>query len=367
MFKAPFAVERPERVSQTMLGRLDKCSYSAALYSKHKGGPPTAAMARGTALHVCAERMYLMLMERNEREAPPEVWRDTMQAVLDERVDLNIPTAEQDACRLMAWNLGLATTLDLESVVGIETTLELTIGDWVIRGRLDLCEIANNEGVVTDLKTSLRIPPGEEYENSWQPQLYALLLGHGVPEGEEVSLGKGLNGVHTKEVYPRYRDESGQLATRSAYYDQAHLHDFRRTVESHLAKLAHGVETGEWAASPGAWCGTCAASSECPIPAHLREIKTVGTEGDAQELAQGIGFRERALKADKATLKSWVDEHGEVVVGDERWGFTFTRSERADKEAIQQFIEANGGDVSEFYKPSESTRFGRSKVKEEAA
>jgi hypothetical protein len=363
LYEAPFQIEAPEKASQTLLSRVDVCPYSAALYLRHKGGPQTPAMARGEAFHDFAERATNMLISNGEAEMPPEVGKDLMTAVLEERTDLVVPASEQDACRLMAWNWALSTYIDPETIVGVEAMLEAEVAGWTIRGKLDLCRISGNVGIVEDWKTSLMIPSVEDYKRSFQPAFYAFLMAEGRVEGD-TALGEGLAEIHTKELYPRYRrEEDGQLVHRYDEFDRARIHDFRQTLTALLAKLDQGLKSGEWAASPGSHCATCPASSECPIPAHLRQIKTVGTPGDATELAMGITMREAEIKTDKAALKAWVDENGEVVVGDERWSFTLSRSERADKAAIKEALASAGLDPDAFYKESVSTRFGKKKVK----
>lgn len=371
LYKAPFEIEAPEKASQTLLSRIDVCPFSGALYIRHKGGPQSAEMARGSAFHEFAEKATNMLIEQNEPKMPPEVAKDLMQAILDERVDLNLPAAEQDACRTMAWQWGMATVLDLEAVVGVEQMLELELSGWTIRGKLDLTLIANNEGTVDDYKTSKAIASKEAYEEAWQPQFYALLFAEGVPEGETVPLGQGLNGVWTRELYPRYRrEEDGQLVHRYAYHDRQRIHDFKRTVETQLRKLEHGIETGEWAAQQGSHCSTCAASALCPIPPHLRDVRVIGTQGDALEVADRIIAVDREQKADKASLKAWVDENTPIQRGDLVFDFYPQESESfrsSDlKEQVKEIVSEAGEDPVRFWRKSTSTRFDYRKAKEES-
>lgn len=370
LYEAPFQVERPEKASQTLLSRIDVCPYSGALYLKHKGGPQTAEMARGEAFHSFAEQATNMLIESGEVSMPPEVAKDLMQAILEERVDLNVPASEQDACRLMAWHWALATVLDLEAVAGVEQMLEVELGGWTIRGKLDLFLIANGEGTVRDYKTSKAIQSKESYEESWQPQFYALLASEGVPEDGSEPLGKGLAGIWTYEDYPRYRrEEDGQLVHRYAYHDRQRIHDFKRTVETQLRKLEHGLETGMWAASQGSHCQTCPASAECPIPAQLREIKVIGSPGEALELANNIVSIDREQRRNKKALKEWVDQNAEIEVGDLVFDFYPQDSESfrspGHKERVQEIVSEAGEDPAEFWRKSTSTRFDYRKRKDE--
>ena len=363
LYKAPFDLTAPEKASQTLLSHVERCPYSGALYIKHKGGPQTPAMARGEAFHSFAEQATQMLIDNGEVSMPPEVAKDLMGAILEERVDLAMPNHEQDACRGMAWKWAESTALNPAEVVGVEQMFELVVGNWTIRGKLDLCLIVNGLAIVRDYKTSLKVDSVEDYKQSFQAPFYGLIMLEGVPEGDTVPLGRRIPVVRTEQLYPRYRrEEDGQLVHRYAEYDRADLHDFKRTLTSLLAKLDHGLATGEWAAQSGTHCQRCPASSECPIPPHLREVKSVGTPGDAVELALSISDRAAKVKADKETLKAWVDENGEVVVGDEQWGFKLERKENTDKDAVKALIADAGLDEADFFKPSLSTKFDKRRV-----
>ena len=386
LYKAPFEIEAPEKVSQTLLSHVDVCAYSGALYIRHKGGPQTPEMARGEVFHDFAEKATNYLIEQGESEMPPEVAKDFMQAVLEERVDLQVPESEQEACRLMAWNWGASTYLDLEAIVGVEVMFETQLAGWTIRGKIDRLEIANNCAIVRDYKTSLHVQSEESYRESFQPKTYGLIALEGVPEGEDVPLGKGLDGVHCHEDYPRYRrEEDGELVNRYEFYDRARLHDFARTLEGHLRKLEHGIETGEWAAQEGPHCQRCPASSECPIPPELKKVKTIGTEGDAIEVARRIEIRDNEANADIAALKAWTDQHGILATPSHEWGFHLVTSERKQREDIEAIfaehgvdpapylatnsketkallkakLEEFGADPDNFFKTSDSTRFGK--------
>jgi hypothetical protein len=355
--------EPPEKASQSLLARIDVCPYSGALYLDYKGGPQTAAMARGEAFHSFAEQATNMLINEGETNMPPEVAKDLMQAILEDRTDLALPAHEHEACRIMAWNWGSAMFIEPDQVLCNETMVELEVGMWKIRGRIDLA-LSRPDGIeVIDYKTSLALPTAEQYEGNFQGLDYSLMIAEGVPEGETAPLGKGVATFYRSQLFPRYTDKDGSLVRREAVADRAQLHDFKRTIESHLEKLTHGLATGEWAASPGSHCVTCPASSECPIPADLRDVKTIGTEGDALEVAQRIRFTEKDLKDDKAALKLYVDENGELRDGDEVWGFTYSESEVAkDKDAIKQALADAGQDPAHFYSLRKSTRFGKKKA-----
>lgn len=379
LYEAPFTVERPEKASQTLLSHIDSCPFSGALYLKHKGGPQTAAMARGEAFHDFVERALGMLLENDETHMPPDVAKDLMQAVLEERVDLSVPASEQDACRLMAWNFAAATVIEPSTVAGVEQMLEVQVGDFTVRGKLDLILRGDGWLQIKDWKTSLSLPSIADYEQSFQPQLYALLALDGVPEGGGTPIGKGLSEVQTLEVYPRFRKDSGgthiddydvapgEMISRYATYDRGHLADFRRTVEALLTKLEHGIETGEWAAQESSHCRICPARGECPIPLESRALRVITTEAEAREAASHLAGVDEDAKLTRAAVKEWCGENGHLVMGDEEWGFKLERRETAQKDAIKELLRECGQDPADFFRESTSTRFAKRRVQKEAA
>lgn len=355
------AVERPEKASQTLLNKISDCPFSGALYLRHRGGPQSHQMARGEAIHACFEELTNMAIEAGEVSVPPEVAKDVMQALLDERVDLAMSPAEHDACRIAAWNFGVNATIDPAATVCVETMLEVEVGGWKVRGKLDLAEIAGGEGYVRDYKTGLGYPTKEQHEQDFQQQFYGLLLLEGVPEGESVPLGRGLAGVHLNAVFPRITDDAGHWFTRHAYKDRGQVHDFRRTVESALAKLDHGLETGQWKASPGSHCQFCPASGECPIPTSERPT-VIATPGQAAEVGERIIVLEDELSGLRKMAKGWVEEGEPIRVGDFEFALVAETSQTADKQAIRAALAGAGLDPDDFYKAKQSIRFKRRKV-----
>ena len=196
-------VDRPSRLSQTLLRRMDVCPRSAYLYLRYRGGPSNAAMNRGTAFHVFAERMALELVARGEKSlfAPAQDEagdsEDLSQAardvasltqamvaqVFEDFPDLTMPAAERDVTRLMAYHAAIGWDVDPQTIVGVERmfSLELECG-WTIVGKIDLAALPTAHlGEVLDYKTSLAVPSQEEHESSFQAKLYALLLMYGSP------------------------------------------------------------------------------------------------------------------------------------------------------------------------------------------
>jgi hypothetical protein len=294
---------------------------------------------------------------------PAEVVKDYMQAILDERIDLALPPAEHDACRIAAWNWGTGFAIEPEFIVGVETMLEVEVGDWTLRGKIDLAQIVAGTAVVHDWKTSLGYPSQETFDNDFQMLFYALLMLEGHPEDADTPLGRGLDGVHVKGHWPRIKSDEGGYFTRSAYKDRAQVYDFKRSIESGLVKLEYGLAMGEWKASPGSHCSYCPAPRECPIPAIELPV-IVATEGQASEAGGRLIRLEDEVKALRAGMKGYVEENGEVVIGDQVYRLVAVETESArSKDEIKDALAAGGLDPEEFYRKSRSMRFKREKVK----
>src|SRR5436190_2158512 len=98
-------VEQPEALSQTFLSRMDVCARSGYLYLRHRSGPTSHAMDRGTAFHAFAERLVHLLIDSDENSAPPEIAKDLLSAVIAENPTWQLPEPEMDALRIMAYHL----------------------------------------------------------------------------------------------------------------------------------------------------------------------------------------------------------------------------------------------------------------------
>lgn len=360
MYEAP-AIDAPSKASQTLLNRMSTCPFSARLYLEHKGGPQSAAMQRGELIHATIEAVIQLAIETGETAVPAEVGKDYLQAILDERVDLALPPAEVDACRAAIWNWCSDFRLEPETIVGVETMLEAEVAGQPVRGKIDLALIANGEAHVYDWKSSLSYPSQEAHDNDHQMLFYGLLMLEGIPEGETVPLGKRLAGVHLNAVFPRIVGDDGRMFTRHSYVDRGQVHDFRRILESSLAKLGHGLKTGMWKAAPGSQCSTCAAPHRCPIPAQDMPL-TIATPGQAVETGERIIVLEGELKALKKNAKAWVEEEAPIVVGDQEFVLVATETESPrSKEEVKAAIRQGGLDPDDYYKTTRGMRFKRVK------
>ncbi len=374
-------------VSQSALARLDVCPYSCMLYARHRDERVQShAMARGELLHALAEWLIKECLRTGEVEIPPDVAREQVDALADERLDLVIPHRERDALRGMAWNLASGTTVNPANPPHVEVEVELEIGGWTVRGRIDRVDVIGRDVYIRDLKTSLATRSQEDFEASFQTLFYALLWSEGTVNGERI--GEGADTFHLAEEYVRfvskrcgacgsYNDghadackecgesdafEPASLFRRTMTIGKRELHDFRRSLTTLLARLGQSVEDAHWPASPGSHCNTCPCQPECPLPRTQRPVQ-ITTPEEARKYAQDLDRGEAELKRIKAALREWVKEEGEIRYGDRAWDFNTVITNSLDKEAMAAALQAEAGvDPRQFQKTSTSSRFQNKKV-----
>jgi hypothetical protein len=311
-------IERPDTLSQTLLSKHDLCPRSAYLYRRYNGGPGSLELDRGIALHEIIERAENLMLENGEMTIPGEVARDLAEAVMAERTDLVLSASEQDRVRGMAWNWAKSPqgTIDPETLLGIELSLEIEIGGFKCTCRLDRAEAIGSTLYVTDWKSGF---PGkqEDTDRSFQGQFYGMALLFGTLKDSDQNLGAGIEDVWFYETFPRIRDEeTGSLLVREAAWTRAELYEFKTSLDRNIAAFEESLETGEWPARDGSWCGRCPAKTECPIPAHLRQIEEITTQEEAEvALSHKLALKQEGARI-QAGLREWFKENGIVYVGD---------------------------------------------------
>lgn len=358
-------VKRPEKASQTLMSRFNVCPFSAALYLDNKGGRQSYEMLRGSLFHRFVEEAVAWISDEHEhdptvRQMPPEVAKANMMHLIAESGE-HLPEHEMDACRLMAWHWSEATVVDPDYIVGLEQTIELEIGDWTVRGKLDFAEVGPFGALVQDLKTSIHLPSQDEIENgakSYQGRMYALLLLFGIPEGESFPLGKGLNEVRVELAYPRFvNSETGELLGRDVTWTRDQLIDFRDALALHLNELAQNLESGEWHAQAGSWCNECAKRPACPIPDESSEFVVESVEDAEKALA--IHFtRDAEQRRVMRSVSAFHESYGQpIYLGD------YVYDRRLEQRRIVDWDAVNGGVVKpEHVKVVPSTPFRKRKI-----
>lgn len=367
-------VERPERLRQTLLAKHDNCPRSAYLYLKYDGGPPSHPKSRGTALHEVVERLKEIMVEQSEPTIPGDLATATADAVMAEHPEWVLRAEDQDVVRLCAYNWAEATVLDLDAIVAVELPMHLELGDWTLSGRIDHAEATGQTAYLRDLKTSLAIRKKEEVVRGWQGKFYALLFLFGVHADTALPMGGGINDVFFYEEYPRYRTEEGPLFTREAAWTRAEIFEFKVSLERNLAAFEHSLGTGEWPAVDGTWCSTCPAQSECPIPAHLRQVESIETEADAEDAFSQWFALDREKARYHGAMREWVKEHGPIFLGDYAFDGTVSESRtvtdidefvRAAYRVAEHGIDAETFDLLQFVEKRTATKFTKRRQTEE--
>ena len=353
----------PSRASQTLLAKFDTCPRSAYLYAKYRGGSPGHPLDRGTLIHAVIERMTLDLLAAGESsyiapaftqgrfgEVIPEdpalaakqiasLTAAVVDEVYRENPELVVPVGDVDAVRVMAYHWALGFAIDPEKVVAVERTFALELDGHQVIGRIDLASLADDVGDVVDYKSQLAVPDQEAYEKGFQAKLYALLVVFGQPAEQvhcgdcngagchecggrgyvlrlEDPIGERVQWVRTREVYPRYLRDDGELQARSAILSRTDLADFREDVRRLLARMDLAREAWKFPAVSGSHCTYCPCEPECPLPKHLRRwAGAINDMAAAAEAAEWADRMDSQVSATKEELKRFASAHGPVRYG----------------------------------------------------
>lgn len=359
--------KRPDSIRQSLLAKFDTCPRSFYLYVKHDGGASAHQLDRGILFHEFVKKAVEMIRDADETMMPPEVAKAEINALITEHKELVIPEYEQNALRAMAWNWAKATVIDPDEVVGLEQKIYLELPGGTVHGTPDFATITQfGYALIDDYKTSLAIPSRDELEagaKSFQGRKYCLLFAFGIPEGETEPWGVGIDELRYRTVYPRFTNEdTGELAYREVVYTRDQLVDYRGTLESHLEKIAHGWETGEFPAQAGSHCYECPARSECPIPEEAAEaVEEITTIEQAVELAQAWYIRDLQNRRLKSSLRAFADDYGEpIFFGDYALDFRYEERRSVIWDALDAGVPFDPG---QHVKVTNSTKFDKRKVK----
>lgn len=241
-------ISPPERWSQTILDKADKCKRSAYLYQKHRGGSVGHQLDRGSLFHLFAAKATNLLIEEFDRNgamvlgdiktpidwdtrrantvieilpggrrrpgAPVEVEIDIVKELLHEcyaeHPDLTVPLSERDAIREMAYHWAAYPVINPAQVVAVERKFVCDLPNGHrISGIIDVAEIEGDTLRVRDYKTQWDLPTWNEYANTFQGRFYAVLatFGHPVQDVFCSACGgtgrdEGLLGTHLADYGP---------------------------------------------------------------------------------------------------------------------------------------------------------------------
>lgn len=365
-------VERPETLSQTLLAKHDKCPRAGYFTIRDRYGKSSIPMDRGSAFHEVVEKATLLLIEQGEPMMPGEVAKDLADATMREHPEWVLPTAEQDAVRLMAWNWAEATVLELDKILGVEIPLEVELGGFTLTCRIDRAECVGNDLYLYDYKTSLNVRRREELQRGFQGQFYALAMLYGYHQETGETFGSGIQSVTFSEVYPRYRRDDGTLASPEGAWTRSELHEFRVSLERNVEALERSLGTGDWPARDGSWCGECPAPQECPIPEHLREVPHIETAADAEAAFSHKLALDKEGRRLQAGMREFVKRSGRpIFVGDLAFDASYSESRSVKDwdgfmEAVRHAVEHNVElKLEDHVQVRGSTKFAKRKQTEE--
>lgn len=353
-------IVRPGGLGQTFLSHVDQCARSGYLYLRHHGGAASHAMDRGTAFHEFARRYVELLVERGEHEAPPEVAKDLMGAVIEDNPHLHLTSEAHDELRAMAWNTAEGLWLDSAAVAGTEVELELTVLGVPVRCRVDLVLVWPDQRYVEiwDWKTSFAVPSESEVRKLFQPRFYALAVAEGTGVDVPAPLGRGADMFRFRLVYPRYR----RMQAVEATFERSELPDLEATVAGAVRRAERGFAVGEWSPVAGAGCATCPAPHECPLPAQMIPAIDLTLERP-EEVAERIVWLERERDRESKRLRAWAEEHGGITAAGYRWAWQVVAREqikRGRREDLKEAIRQAGLDPGEWFETRTTTSLVKS-------
>lgn len=279
--------------SQTFLRHHDACDRAAYLHAKYRGGAGGHELNRGGIFHEVIDRLLRLMIEQKEPTMAPEIGRDVLYDVMRESPAAQVPANERDALRYMVdhWCRG---TYFPNTIVGIETTFTLEIGDWRVLARADLVEdLGGGVCQITDWKTAFP-PTSDEFTRqsydregnprwagNYQLNMLATLAHFGV-----ASDGMPLGDFDRYKLvlgFPRELRAEG-ITQRSIEVMPLQLQHYRDDLELQLARLTGNIETQRWQATPGKHCRECPAEAECPLPRYLSPERQFADLDDPAEL-----------------------------------------------------------------------------------
>lgn len=324
-----------KHVSQTFLRLHDRCERAAYLYLKYDGGTSSIPMNRGEAAHRAFAKITNHAIEENEEQVAPEIGQDFLLEVWKESPELVVSAGERDYCRALVWNFCAGKRFRRDQIVAVEQTLQLRLGNWTLRGRVDFAEMPHPYRMdVEDYKTARGVPKQEEFEGDFQTQLYALLMAFGEVDGSPITLAPLVEEFGLRQTYPVYLREDGSLADRFTTISRVELTSFRLDLESQLQRLELNEQTQKWEAVPGSVCEECPCEAECPLPRHLRPDSqlTMANETDAQKLAEWVYLTRRRTTRAAARLKAWAKHnHRDTIPIGEDHEYAFVQRDEYPK------------------------------------
>jgi hypothetical protein len=180
------------RISVTGVRHFNQCPRAGFLYALTKGEDKSHEMERGSALHHALEVGTREVMRLGEVMVPPDVAKDIVNSVLANPA-FAVPVEEHDYLRESVYRWAEHTTFDPSQIVAVEQLMELEVGGWVLRAKIDFATFLEGGGVLSieDYKSSRAMvtweeigrkrPDGSIAAKDFQLVAYALAMAFGYP------------------------------------------------------------------------------------------------------------------------------------------------------------------------------------------
>ena len=184
-------------------------------------------------------------------------------------------------------------------------------------------------GVITDYKTSWKLPTQKEVDNSLQLKIYSFAAFLLYPEVEEVI---------PRLFFLRY----GVMKTRSEPYTRSDIADVPELIQQKVEEIE---AEKDFKPSLNRLCGWCGYTPYCPLFKNSL-TKVIGydlqTFKDAQQAA-GILYAAK-LACDKLTarLKEYVDQFGPISLEDMKLGYNKSEGLEFDAEEVVTILGTEG-------------------------
>ncbi|MFA5034004.1 MAG: PD-(D/E)XK nuclease family protein [bacterium] len=182
--------------------------------------------------------------------------------------------------------------LDVETIVGIEENIEKPIDKYNFRGIIDLLQVNETTGLITDYKSSRKIISQTEIDNNLQLSSYAMLAHKKYPT---------LKRFICRLDFIRY----GQLVET-----ERNLEDIQLTEQflgQKMKTISKAIDENKFDPKPNSYCKWCSYIDTCPVHPKTSTPK---------EVASQVLVLEALLKREKETLKAMVAKQGAVTVND---------------------------------------------------
>lgn len=389
---------KPSSLNITNLVRAEKCLRSMYLALIYKGGTTSHEMLRGSAVHTAIERCIRQMVEGDEDRIPGDVARQIANEVIEEGVftgrdsdllgRLPLPMDTHDFIRMAVYRWAEHTRIRPESVVCVEQMLELDVGGWTVRGKVDLVTVGEDRSLeVFDWKSSRALPSMEdvavfdEQNGVYRPKagqtvMYALLLDEGEPvdwDGEKwVRRERWWPRVDRYDlslVFPAIDLDDGLARRGPLSLGWRDLHDYMAGLRGLVSTVDGALESGDWPAVPGSHCSQCPASFDCPLGDPLREY-----QGSITDLPHAEAVAEELLVADeniskvKAALRAAAVENGWELVkagSDKGYGLKTKSSYETDWDRLNADSASGPVDIAQYRKRRDSTEMRLRKLTKE--